>query len=185
MSNHRAIEPQTNPSPKRATAWCAPARMHRALLFPLSLSGQPGSLLTARIQRRPSEARVAGALLALPPYPSQAGDGVVCSRAHAPSTSFSSTLSGQPGSLLTARIQRGPSEAARWASTGDHQAARPPLPHHRRPVMMNQQPLVADPFKEVRGEHFGLLGFVGLLIDDILNANHPGHVARYLDHDLG
>lgn len=36
---------------------------------------------------------------------------------------ISSTLlspRGRPSSLLTARIQQGPSEAARWASTGDH-----------------------------------------------------------------
>ena len=35
---------------------------------------------------------------------------------------------GRLGELLTARVQRGPSEAARCASTGAHQAAFPPFP---------------------------------------------------------
>ena len=40
-----------------------------------------------------------------------------------------------------------PSEGARSASTESDR----PLPHHRRPMMMNQQPLIPDPLEEICG----------------------------------
>ena len=55
-----------------------------------------------------------------------------------------------------ARVQRGPSEAARCAS---REAPRS-LAHHRTPMMMYQQPLIPDPLKKIRGQHLRLLRFV-------------------------
>ena len=34
------------------------------------------------------------------------------------------------------------------------------LPHHRRPMMMYQQPLIPDPLKKIRGQHLRLLRLV-------------------------
>jgi hypothetical protein len=50
---------------------------------------------------------------------------------------------------------------------------------------MDHQPLIADEFEKVRGEDLGLLRFVGLLGDEILNTNDPGHIACDLDHHVG
>ena len=52
-----------------------------------------------------------------------------------------------PASSQRARVGRGPSEGARSAST---ESGRP-LPHHRRPMMMDQQPLIPDALEEIRG----------------------------------
>lgn len=51
--------------------------------------------------------------------------------------------------------------------------------------MMDHQPLVADEFEEVCGEHLGLLRFVGLLGREILDTDDPRHIACYLNHDVG
>ena len=50
--------------------------------------------------------------------------------------------------------------------------------------MMNHQPLIADEFKEVRGQYLSLLRFVRLLGGQILDAEDPGDVARHLYHHI-
>ena len=75
-----------------------------------------------------------------------------------------------------ARVQRGPSQAAR---------CQPLLPHHRRPVVVNHQPFVADAFEEVRRQHPRLLRFVRLLGGNVFDTNDPGHVTGDLHHDFG
>ena len=62
---------------------------------------------------------------------------------------------------------------------------RLPSPHHRRAVVMDQQPLIADEFEKVRREDLGLLRFVGLLSGEILDADDPSHIACHLNQDLG
>ena len=65
--------------------------------------------------------------------------------------SFSSPISPQPGlgsgMPPIARVQRGPSQAARFAS----REAPCSLAHHRRPMMMYQQPLIPDALEEICG----------------------------------
>jgi len=65
--------------------------------------------------------------------------------------SISSLISPQPGLGSgvppIARVQRGPSQAARCAS---REAPRS-LAHHRRTMMMNHQPLIPDELEEIRG----------------------------------
>ncbi len=51
-------------------------------------------------------------------------------------------------------------------------------------MMVDHQPLVADEFEEICREDLGLLWFIGLVGDQIFDANDPGHVAGDLDHDI-
>jgi len=51
--------------------------------------------------------------------------------------------------------------------------------------MMNHQPFITDEFKKVRRKDSGLLGFVGLVGGEVLDANDPRHIACYLDHHIG
>ena len=48
--------------------------------------------------------------------------------------------------------------------------------------MMNQQPLIPDPFENIRGQYLCLLRLIGLMGGDVLHTDDPGHVARHLHH---
>src|SRR5688572_22149470 len=48
------------------------------------------------------------------------------------------------------------------------------LSHHRRPMMMNHQPLIPDAFKEICRQYLCLLRFVCLMGGDVLHADDPG-----------
>jgi hypothetical protein len=100
---------------------------------------------------------------------------------------------------------------ARWISTGDqryvdvldtaaekswHQTLAPEaqddqkplilgLPHHRRTMMMNHQPLISDALEEIRCYHLCLLRFVRLMGGDVLHADDPGYIACHLHHHVG
>src|SRR5438105_3819352 len=82
------------------------------------------------------------------------------------------------GSRLSGAARRQDPEAA-----GEHDS---PL-HYGGAVVMNHQPPPLLPFIEVGGQHarFLFLAFRTASAGDVLHAEHPGHVARHLDHDVG
>ena len=72
----------------------------------------------------------------LPPYSSEAAHCAIF-----PSTPYGHGLIGSP----TAPVERAQLHRARSGSTGE------PSAHDRTPMMMDQQPLIPDPLKKIRG----------------------------------
>ena len=59
-----------------------------------------------------------------------------------------------------------------------------PLPHHRRPVMVDEVPSAFNPLIEIRRKDLALLRRLPLVARDILDADDPCKVARHLDQDI-
>ena len=89
-----------------------------------------------------------------PPPRKQWAETVLLSTARVDRAPFLFPISPQPGLgsgvSPIARVQRGPSQAARCASRETPRS----LAHHRRPMMTNQQPLIPDPLEEIRNSPF-------------------------------
>src|SRR5438132_667863 len=74
------------------------------------------------------------------------------------------------------------------SATGPRSRRRHDSPlHYWGAVVMYHQPPPLLPFIEVGGQHarFLLLAFRTASAGDVLHAEHPGHVTRHLDHDVG
>ena len=56
------------------------------------------------------------------------------------------------------------------------------LSHDGTAVVVDHQPLIPNALEQIRGEHPGVLGFIGLLAGDVFDADHPRHIARDLHH---
>lgn len=105
-----------------------------------------------------------------------------------PTTSFSSLYinSTRESVRLTsiAPIERAYSDCALWEHRGRSDRRSRPLPHHRRPVMMDQVPSTLHPLIEIRRENLTLLSGLALMTGDIFHADDPGEVSGHLHQDI-